>query len=1112
MATARIVPQLAGPEQSQNTLHLENTEKRDSLVEAEKKYQQQWAEQNVFQQDAPTDDPAKHPKFYGTMAYPYMNGTLHAGHAFTASKIEFATGFARMEGKRALFPQGFHCSGMPIKACADKLAREIEMFGANFERYNDEDDEVETDLDAKVVDAKTDLGKFSGSKSKAVAKTIQTKYQFQIMLAVGVPKSEIHKFADPAHWLNHFPPLCTQDLTAFGARIDWRRSMVTTDANPFYDSFVSWQMNHLKDLGKIKFGKRYTIYSPKDGQPCLDHDRSSGEGVTAQEYTCLKLRTLEWSERAKVVIGDKLPADANVYFVPATLRPETMYGQTCCFVGPKVEYAIFEVSAEKKEYFVLSHRAARNMAFQGIFPKWGVYAKVVDLVGSDLIGTLVNAPLSVHTEGVRILPMETVKPTKGTGIVTCVPSDSPDDYATVLDLAKKAEYYGIQKEWAEKEIIPIIKTPMGDLIAKALYEDLKINSPKDAKQLAEAKETAYKVGFYQGTMIHGPFAGKSVQEAKPMVAKELLDGGLAFRYAEPDGQVISRSADECVAAYLDQWYFCYGTAENGGDGEWCQKVLDYVDNGLNTYYPEARHAFEQTIGWLAQWACSRSYGLGTKLPWDPAQLVESLSDSTIYMAYYTVAHYLHSDIFGKTPGLSKKPITPEQMTPSVWDYIFFRTDTVETDILPEDLESMRREFSYWYPLDIRVSGKDLINNHLTFALYHHVALFDKQYWPKGLRVNGHLMLNGKKMSKSTGNFLTLSQAIEKFGADAVRLALADAGDGIEDANLEESVANASILRLYELKKWSKETLEDSSLRHGEYSFFDKLFENDLNTLVIETRQHYEHTMYKLALKTGFFDLQSSRDWYREQCRAAGVGIHADLARRFVELQALLITPIAPHWADSVWQEILQKEDTIQNALYPCVPSPDPNLTYSAEYVKSTASAITQTEAQGMKKLRKGKEAAFDPTKGKKVTIYVADAFPEWQQKYRTLLQEQFESTGAIDTKAISARVDKAHMKKAMPFVQGLKKRLDHGEKAERVFEQRMPFDEVEVLKEMVPGLKATIRKLEIVQIIRVKEGEENGEVAFNSDTESAKVGEKIPLAGAGANAVPGQPGFAFANV
>jgi leucyl-tRNA synthetase len=75
------------------------------------------------------------------------------------------------------------------------------------------------------------------------------------------------------------------------------------------------------------------------------------------------------------------------------------------------------------------------------------------------------------------------------------------------------------------------------------------------------------------------------------------------------------------------------------------------------------------------------------------------------MAYYTISHLLHGDIFGKTPGMSSKPIKAEQMTGEVWDYIFFRTDSVETDISKEDLAAMRREFSYWYPMNLRGSGK-----------------------------------------------------------------------------------------------------------------------------------------------------------------------------------------------------------------------------------------------------------------------------------------------------------------------------------------------------------------------------------------------------------------------
>lgn len=62
---------------------------------------------------------------------------------------------------------------------------------------------------------------------------------------------------------------------------------------------------------------------------------------------------------------------------------------------------------------------------------------------------------------------------------------------------------------------------------------------------------------------------------------------------------------------------------------------------MNTYTPETRNAFEKALAWLNQWACARTYGLGSVLPWDPHFLIESLSDSTVYMSYYTVSQLLH---------------------------------------------------------------------------------------------------------------------------------------------------------------------------------------------------------------------------------------------------------------------------------------------------------------------------------------------------------------------------------------------------------------------------------------------------------------------------------------
>lgn len=201
---------------------------------------------------------------------------------------------------------------------------------------------------------------------------------------------------------------------------------------------------------------------------------------------------------------------------------------------------------------------------------------------------------------------------------------------------------------------------------------------------------------------------------------------------------------------------------------------------MNTYLPETRNGFEAVLDWLNQWACARSYGLGSKLPWDPKFLVESLSDSTIYMSYYTIANLLHDDMFGARPGTLG--ITPEDMTDEIWDYVLGSAQYPEGASLPlEKAAQLKYNFQYFYPMDLRSSGKDLINNHLTFCIYIHAAIFPEKHWPRAMRTNGHLMLNGKKMSKSTGNFLTLKEATKKYGADAMRLSLADAGDEITDA-------------------------------------------------------------------------------------------------------------------------------------------------------------------------------------------------------------------------------------------------------------------------------------------------------------------------------------------
>ncbi|AEO70196.1 uncharacterized protein THITE_2121281 [Thermothielavioides terrestris NRRL 8126] len=1019
--------------------------------------------------------------------------------------MDFAARVARAQRKNTLFPLGFHATGMPIKACADKLAYEMTLFGELFSECPAPDANVDGQQEGPTAPPRPreDVTRFTNvKKGKAALKSAKAKHQFQVMLSLGIPREQIHKFADAGYWLQYFPQLWQQHLTEFGCGIDWRRSFITTHVNSYYDSFVQWQMRRLRDAGKIRFGKRYTVYSPKDAQPCLDHDRATGEGVLVQEYVALKCKVVRWSARASDVLSscDSIPSDADVFMIAATLRPETMYGQTNLFVSPSLTYGIFRISA--KEFYMTTDRAARNLAYQSVFPNWGVIPRVAGVSGSDLLGTLVRAPLSAKGD-IYVIPMDSIKESKGTGIVASVPSDSPDDYITTVDLSKKATLHGVEPEWVCLDVLPIINTPEhGNMIAPALVEKLKINSPNDERRLLEAQEIAYKTGFYHGTMAYGPFAGKSVQEGKALVRQQLLDSGDAFTYCEPESPVTSRSGDECVAAFLDQWFLTYGV-----DEEWRNDTLEHLRGedglGFNCFGSVTKHSLEQSLAWMTEWCVTRQYGLGTQLPWDASQLVEGLSDSTIYMAYYTVAHFLHSDMYGKEAGTGN--IRASQMTDNVWDYVFALSDDVgSSDIDKSTLDAMRREFTYWYPLDVRVSGKDLVNNHFVFFLYIHQAIWGKQapqYLPKGIRLNGHLMLNGEKMSKNTGNFLSLDSTIHKFGADATRIALADGSDGIDDANFEETTANAAVLKLFELKRWAEavicrprllgpeETFEqvraaekpddaDTIQRTGSMSFWDELFLNELNSLVRDTVRAYDATHYKAALKAGFYDLASARDTYRAWTAAASSsGMHQFCVRRYVGLQALMLAPIAPHWADYIWREVLGKPSTIQTAPFPSPAPPSRSLTLTWAYIKHTLSRLTAACAAQSKRRAKSRAKndahAGDATAEQTLILRVATAWPPWQTQYLALARRHFFSSDAgLDIKALTREIDKSELKRAMPFLQQVKKQLKGGAEPAEVFERQLGFDEVAVLNEMAPLMRRMVAGLKEVRIVKVAGADE----------------------------------------
>lgn len=216
-------------------------------------------------------------------------------------------------------------------------------------------------------------------------------------------------------------------------------------------------------------------------------------------------------------------------------------------------------------------------------------------------------------------------------------------------------------------------------------------------------------------MLVGKYAGRSVEYAKPLVRADLIESGEAAIYFEPESPVMSRTGNDCVISCEDQWYLTYG------EPRWKEIVEKHVESDAFTLYnSETRRDFKNALGWLKEWGCARQFGLGTQMPFEESLVVESLSDSTIYMSYYTIAHMLQGEgnLFSDNVGPCGAP--PSAFTNEVWDAIFLKAKYVEGvngAAVPADVVAqLRAEFEYWYPMDLRVSGKDLIKNHLTMSL------------------------------------------------------------------------------------------------------------------------------------------------------------------------------------------------------------------------------------------------------------------------------------------------------------------------------------------------------------------------------------------------------------
>ncbi len=703
-----------------------------------------------------------------------------------------------------------------------------------------------------------------------------------------VPDAEISKMADPLYLANYFAADTEAGMIEAGLGIDWRRKFTTIDPN--FSKFIEWQFSKLKQLGFLTQGTHPVGWCTSDNSAVGGHDTKGGIQPKIEEMTVIKFKD----------------PSADIYFPCGTYRPETIYGVTNIFVNDNATYSIAEISGiqyyiSKEAVAVLSNQFKINVKGE--------------IEGKELLKKKAINPLT--KEEVPVLPGFFIKLDVGTGVVMSVPAHAPFDYVA-LERLKESGYPLPQLEY--KKVIEIkggtIKHPEVPALGYLKLINAGLSIMDD--ELERATKEIYKDESHYGVMITGKYSGRPESEARDLIKNDLIGSNDAIEIyiLANEEPVYCRDGTRVVVKVVsDQWFINYG------DKKWKEQVRSALPN-IKILPDKLRPTFEYLVEWLDLRAAERAHGLGTPFPLNPSHIIESLSDSTIYMVFYTFVNILNDN-----------KVNAEQLKPEFFDYVVCaKGDPAKaaslTGIDQTVIQKCKESFEYWYKNTSNHSGSDLINNHFIMYIFNHVAILDGKYHPKQIVPNGLLLYEGQKMSKSIGNTMPVRGLITKYGADPVRFSSIATADLDTETNFEESTIS-SVKQKNEFLVDTIARLDEMSaaeLAHIDYWLYSKL-----NSKIKNATAAMDQISFRSAYNKVYYDTIAELKWYFERG-----GNNEIVVRDTIEKVTLMLAPVMPHVAEELWQ-MLGKSTLVAKEKWPTC-----DESMISEEAESTEQAIMNT--------------------------------------------------------------------------------------------------------------------------------------------------------------------------
>ena len=301
------------------------------------------------------------------------------------------------------------------------------------------------------------------------------------------------------------------------------------------------------------------------------------------------------------------------------------------------------------------------------------------------------------------------------------------------------------------------------------------------------------------------------------------------------------------------------------------------------------------------------------------------------------------------------------------------------------------------------------------------------------------------MSKSTGNFLTLEEAIKKYSADVTRLVLGIAGDDMSDANFNESEANSLVLKIHNLIDWYEIYLNKELSENTELNYFDKVFNLNINTIINKTLDAFKNMKFREGIIYSFFDLQNIRDKY--------INYTSDpnqiLILKYMKVQLQLLAPIMPHITQYLWKHF--SEEPIMIQAFPQYMEEDKNFIKSFDYIEDIINSIRKYNSK---------------KNSKNIKLIISDGYPDWQKDVINIVNKVYDfESNKLDMKKFRNQLPESLLNKKLKDTMQFANYVSSDFKKLNIKQipVDMPFDEKQILELNIEFLKnkLNIKELKI---------------------------------------------------